>query len=41
MAGSKSDYLENKLLDHVLGNTAYTASTTLTTSRATFTILLL
>jgi hypothetical protein len=28
MAGSKSDYLENKLLDHVLGNTAYTAPTT-------------
>lgn len=25
MAGSKSDYLENKLLDHVLGNTAYSA----------------
>jgi hypothetical protein len=28
MAGSKSDYLENKLLDHVLGNVAYTAPTT-------------
>jgi hypothetical protein len=28
MAGSKSDYLENKLLDHVLGNTAYTAPST-------------
>lgn len=25
MAGSKSDYLENKLLDHVLGATAYSA----------------
>lgn len=25
MAGSKSNYLEAKLLDHVLGNTAYTA----------------
>lgn len=29
MAGSKSDYLENKLLDHVLGATAYTAPATL------------
>lgn len=28
MAGSKSDYLEAKLLDHVLGNTAYTAPAT-------------
>jgi hypothetical protein len=28
MAGSKSDYLENKLLDHVLGNAAYTAPAT-------------
>jgi hypothetical protein len=28
MAGSKSDFLENKLLDHVLGNTAYTAPAT-------------
>lgn len=28
MAGSKSDYLENKLLDHVLGNSAYTAPAT-------------
>jgi len=27
MAGSKSDFLELKLLDHVLGNTAYTAPT--------------
>src|SRR5438034_720947 len=25
MAGSKSDYLEGKVLDHVLGNTAYSA----------------
>ena len=25
MPGSKSDYLENKLLDHVLTNTAYTS----------------
>lgn len=25
MAGSKSDYLENKVLDHVLKNTAYTS----------------
>ena len=25
MAGSKSDFLENELLDHVLGNAAYTA----------------
>jgi hypothetical protein len=28
MAGSKSDYLENELLDHVLGNAAYTAPAT-------------
>ena len=28
MAGSKSDFLENKLLDHVLGNAAYTAPAT-------------
>ncbi len=28
MAGSKSDYLEAKLLDHVLGNTAYSAPAT-------------
>ena len=28
MAG-KSDYLENKVLDHILGNTAYTAPATL------------
>lgn len=28
MAGSKSDYLEDKLLDHVLKNTAYTSPTT-------------
>ena len=28
MPGSKSDYLENKLLDHVLTNTAYTSPTT-------------
>jgi len=28
MTGSKSDYLENKLLDHVLTNTAYTSPTT-------------
>lgn len=28
MAGSKSDYLENKLLDHTLKNTAYTSPTT-------------
>lgn len=28
MAGSMSDYLENKILDHVLGNTAYTAPAT-------------
>lgn len=28
MAGSKSDYLENKLLDHWLGNTAFTAPAT-------------
>jgi hypothetical protein len=27
MAGSKSDYLENKLLDHVLTNTAYSSPT--------------
>lgn len=27
--GSFSDYLENKLLDHVFGNTAYTAAATL------------
>lgn len=25
MAGSKSDFLENEILDHVLGNAAYTA----------------
>lgn len=29
MAGSKSDYLENKILDHVLSATAYTAPATL------------
>jgi len=29
MAGSMSDYLEAKLLDHVLGNTAYTAPATI------------
>lgn len=29
MAGSKSDFLENEILDHVLGNAAYTAPTTL------------
>jgi len=28
MAGSKADYLENELLDHVLGNSAYTAPAT-------------
>lgn len=28
MAGSKSDYLENELLDHVLGNAAYSAPAT-------------
>ena len=28
MAGSKSDYLENEILDHVLGNAAYTAPAT-------------
>jgi hypothetical protein len=28
MPGSKSDYLENKLLDHVLTNTAYSSPTT-------------
>jgi hypothetical protein len=28
MSGSKSDYLEKKVLDHVLGNTAYTAPST-------------
>lgn len=28
MAGSKSDYLENKLLDHVLGAAAYTPPVT-------------
>jgi hypothetical protein len=28
MAGSKSDYLENELLDHVLGNAAYSAPST-------------
>lgn len=27
MAGSKADFLENELLDHVLGNAAYTAPT--------------
>ena len=29
MAGSASDYLENKILDHILGNTAYTAPATI------------
>lgn len=29
MPGSKSDYLENKLLDHALGNSAYVAPATL------------
>ena len=29
MAGSKSNFLENELLDHVLGNAAYTAPATL------------
>lgn len=29
MAGSKADYLENELLDHVLGNSAYAAPATL------------
>jgi hypothetical protein len=29
MAGSKSDYLELELLDHVLGNSAYSAPATL------------
>ena len=28
MAGSKSDFLENEILDHVLGNAAYTAPAT-------------
>lgn len=28
MAGSASDYLENKILDHILGNTAYSAPAT-------------
>ena len=28
MAGSKADFLENELLDHVLGNAAYTAPVT-------------
>lgn len=28
MAGSKSDFLENELLDHVLGNAAYSAPAT-------------
>ena len=28
MAGSKSDYLENKVLDHVLKNTTFTSPTT-------------
>jgi len=28
MAGSKSDFLENELLDHVLGNAAYAAPAT-------------
>lgn len=28
MPGSKSDFLENELLDHVLGNAAYTAPAT-------------
>lgn len=27
--GSKTDYLENKILDHVLRNTAYTSPTTI------------
>jgi len=27
MAGSKSDYLENKVLDHVFGKSSYTAPT--------------
>ena len=29
MAGSKSDFLELEILDHVLGNSAYTVPTTL------------
>jgi hypothetical protein len=29
MAGGKSSYLANKVLDHILGNTAYTTPTTL------------
>lgn len=28
MAGSKSDFLENEILDHILGNAAYTAPAT-------------
>lgn len=28
MAGSKSDFLENEVLDHVLGNSAYSAPAT-------------
>jgi hypothetical protein len=28
MAGSKSDFLENEILDHVLGNAAYSAPAT-------------
>lgn len=35
--GSKSDYLEGKVLAHVLGNTAYTAPTTLYVSLFTVT----
>jgi hypothetical protein len=37
MAGSKSDYLEGKLLDHVLGNTAYSAPATVYVSLFTAT----
>jgi len=29
MPGSKSDFLENKVLDHILGNTAYSAPATI------------
>lgn len=36
MAGSKSDYLENKLNDHVLGNTSF--STPATVYMAAFTV---
>jgi hypothetical protein len=36
--GSFTDYLENKLLDHVWGNTAYTAPATLYISLSTTTI---